>query len=60
MEDNAKQIEFSKFLATIKTDVPIELNLDELRTEQPDEEKLLKLYDELEFKTLANRIIKKT
>lgn len=60
VEDNAKQIEFSKFLATIKTDVPIELNLDELRTEQPDEEKLLKLYDELEFKTLANRIIKKT
>lgn len=60
VEDYAKQIEFSKFLATIKTDVPIELNLDELRTEQPDEEKLLKLYDELEFKTLANRIIKKT
>lgn len=60
VEDNAKQIEFSKFLATIKTDVPIELNLVELRTEQPDEEKLLKLYDELEFKTLANRIIKKT
>lgn len=60
VENNAKQIEFSKFLATIKTDVPIELNLDELRTEQPDEEKLLKLYDELEFKTLANRIIKKT
>lgn len=60
VEENARQIEFSKFLATIKTDVPIELNLDELRTELPDEDKLLKLYDELEFKTLANRILKKS
>lgn len=60
VEENARQIEFSKFLATIKTDVPIELNLDELRTELPDEDKLLKLYDELEFKTLVNRILKKS
>ncbi len=59
VEDNAKQIEFSKYLATIKVDVPIELNLDELKREKPDEAKLRELFDELEFKAFANRIFKK-
>ena len=60
VEENAEKIRFSKFLATIKTDVPIELDMDRLRREQPDEEKLLEIFDELEMKTLANRILKKT
>lgn len=60
VEENAEKIRFSKFLATIRTDVPISLNMDELQTKQPDEEKLLNLFDELEMKTLGNRILKKT
>ncbi|MBR1688276.1 MAG: DNA polymerase I [Prevotella sp.] len=60
VEDNREQINFSKFLATIKTDVPITLNLDELKIQEPDEERLTALFDELEFKTLANKFLKKT
>lgn len=60
VEDNREQIAFSKFLATIKTDVPIELNLDELKVVEPDEEQLTRLFTELEFKTFADRILKKS
>ena len=48
----------SKFLATIRTDVPIELNWDELKIEQSDEDKLREIFTELEFKTLLNKFIK--
>ena len=40
VEANRKMIEFSKFLATIKIDVPITLNMDELKREEPNEEEL--------------------
>lgn len=60
IEDNRRQIEFSKFLATIKTDVPIDLDLAALTVSEPDEEKLKKIFEELEFKTFADRILKKT
>ncbi len=60
VEDHTADIRMSYFLATIKTDVPISLTLDDLKVQQPDEEKLSKLFEELEFKTLANRILKKT
>ena len=50
----------SKFLATIRTDVPIELNLEALRLQQPDEQKLSEIFADLEFKTLANKILNKT
>ncbi|KAA6328764.1 DNA polymerase I [termite gut metagenome] len=56
IEDNRDMITFSKFLATIKTDVPIILNLDELIYEKPDKETLRSIFEELEFKTLINRI----
>ena len=59
IEENIEQIKFSKYLATIKTDVPIELNLDDLKKEEPNEEELKKIFDELEFKTLANKILNK-
>ena len=52
-------ITFSKFLATIKTDVPIELDMSALVREQPDEEALRKIFEELEFRTLMERIFKK-
>ena len=57
--DHTDDIKMSYFLATIKTDVPIELNMDELKVVEPDNEKLRKLFTELEFKQLAERIIKK-
>ena len=60
IEEHVDDIKMSYFLATIKTDVPIELNLDELKISEPDEEKLGQLMEELEFKTLANKILKKT
>ena len=60
IEENADKIRFSKFLATIKTDAPIELDLDALRVTQPDEARLGELFDELEFKSFKNRILKKT
>lgn len=43
VETNRKMIEFSKFLATIKIDVPIALNMDELKREEPNEEELRKI-----------------
>ena len=60
VEEHVDDINMSKFLATIKTDVPIELNLDELKISEPNEEELGKLFNELEFKSLANKILKKT
>ena len=60
VETHVEDIKMSKFLATIKTDVPIELKLDELKVSEPNEAELSKLLDELEFKTLAAKILKKT
>jgi DNA polymerase-1 len=60
VEEHVDDIRMSYFLATIKTDVPVDLKLDELIVQQPDEEKLGKLFEELEFKTLAARVLKKT
>ncbi len=59
VEENAKKIRFSKFLATIKTDVPTTLDLDELAVKAPDNEKLGRLFAELEFKSFADRILNK-
>lgn len=59
IENNREQIEFSKFLATIKTDVPIELDMEQLKKEDADEEKLRSLFEELEFRTLLDRKFKK-
>ena len=59
VEDHVDDIRMSYFLATICTEVPIDLNLDDLRLQSPDEEKLSALFTELEFKTLTNRVLKK-
>ena len=59
IETHVDDIKMSKFLATIKTDVPIELNMDELKVQEPNEAELGKLLEELEFKTLAAKILKK-
>ena len=60
VETHIEDIKMSQFLATIKTDVPIDLNMDELKVSQPNEAELGKLLEELEFKSLANKILKKT
>ena len=60
VEAAVDDIKMSKFLATIKTDVPIELNLDELKLVEPDEEKLRKLFTDLEFKAFADRVLNKS
>lgn len=57
--EHVDDIKTSYFLATIKTDVPIELNMDELRVVEPDEQELGKIFTELEFKQLADKILKK-
>lgn len=57
VEENAEQIRFSKFLATIKTDVPITLNLQELKRQSLDEDSLRKLFEELEFRNLIERVL---
>jgi len=59
VESHVDDIKLSKFLATIRRDVPIDLDLDALQVTAPDEAKLSRLLQELEFKTLANKILKK-
>ena len=59
VENAVEDIKMSKFLATIRTDVPMQLNLDELKVEQPDETKLRAIFEELEFKTLINKFLNK-
>lgn len=56
IEANAEQIRFSRFLVTIKTDVPLDITPDDFRRREPDVEALLRIFDELEFKTLAARL----
>lgn len=56
IEENKDQILFSKFLATIRTDVPIEFDENHLKKEPFNEADLQKIFDELEFRTIANRI----
>jgi len=59
VEEHVGDIKMSYFLATIKTDVPVELNMDALKLVEPNEEELSKIFTELEFKSLADRILKK-
>ena len=60
VENAVEDIKMSKFLATIRTDVPMQLDLDELKVEQPDETKLRAIFEELEFKTLLNKFLNKS
>ena len=53
IEGNVEQIKFSKFLATIRTDVPLEFNEEELKVVKADSDKVLELFSELEFRQLA-------
>ena len=59
VENAVEDIKMSKFLATIRTDVPMQLDLEELKVEQPDEAKLRSIFEELEFRTLINKFLNK-
>ena len=60
VESAVDDIRMSKFLATIRTDVPIDLDLDSMRLGEPNEQKLREIFNELEFKTLADKILNKS
>lgn len=57
VETNKEKISFSKFLATIKTDVPITLDMQALKVEEPNLPELKRLFDELEFRSLYDRVL---
>lgn len=54
--ENMEQIRFSKFLATIKTDVPIQFDAAKCIREKMNEERLIEIYTELEFRTFINKL----
>lgn len=56
IEENKELIQFSKFLATIHTDVPIELDEEKLLAEPMNEEAVRSIFEELEFRTIINRM----
>lgn len=56
VRDNAEQIRFSKFLVTIRTDVPVDISLESLRRKEPDVDRLMEIYRELEFRTFIARL----
>ena len=59
VEGAGDDIRMSQFLATIRTDVPIALDLEKMKMTSPDEERLEKIFQELEFRALTDKIIKK-
>jgi DNA polymerase-1 len=59
IEAAVDDIKMSKFLATIRTDVPIVLNMDDLKVMEPDEKALRSIFTELEFRTLADKFLNK-
>ena len=60
VEQHVEDIKMSYFLATIKTDVPIDLDMDSLKLVEPYEEELGKMLSELEMKSFADRVLKKS
>lgn len=56
VENQQEQIRFSRFLATIRTDVPISLDETQLLRKEPNAEELTRLYSELEFNTLLKKL----
>ena len=56
IEENKELIIFSRFLATIRIDVPIEFDEKSLELEPRNEHDLKALFDELEFRTMSSKI----
>ncbi len=55
--NNKEQLYLSRTLVTIKTDIPIDIKLEDLKIEEPNYQALNDIFDDLEFNTLKNRII---
>lgn len=60
VEQAVDDIKMSKYLATIRTDVPIELSLEELQVKEPNGQELKQIFDELEFKRFTERFLNKS
>lgn len=60
VEGAVEDIKMSKFLATIRRDVPVTTTFEEMKVVEPNEMKLREIFAELEFKSLADRIFKKS
>ena len=60
VEEHVEDIKMSYFLATIRTDVPIELDMENMKLIEPNEDELGKLLLELEMKSFADRVLKKS
>lgn len=58
VEENIEQIQLSKFLATIKTDVPVVEKEEDFERKPIDETALRTIFEDLEFRTLINRVLK--
>lgn len=59
VEGAVEDIKMSKYLATIRQNVPVSFSFDEMKVNEPDEARLREIFTELEFKSLADRILKK-
>ena len=57
IENGKESIEFSRFLATIKTDVPIDFDENLCLMKEPNNEVLINLFTELEFRTHLNKLL---
>jgi DNA polymerase-1 len=57
VESNVEKIKMSKYLATIKTDVPVTLDMESLKREEINATELKKIFEELEFRALSQRIL---
>jgi DNA polymerase-1 len=60
IEEHVEDIKMSYFLATIKTDVPVELDMESLKLVDPNEEQLAKMLQDLEMRSFADRVLKKS
>lgn len=60
VEENIEQIRFSKFLATIKTDVPVDISVDSLVRRPENIDSLREIFTELEFRTFLNRLSRRS
>ncbi len=56
VSENVEQILFSKFLVTIKTDVPLDIEISGLRRIEPDTDRLIEIYKELEFRSFIAKL----
>ena len=59
VEENADQIRESKYLATIRTDVPVDVDPESLKVRDADTSRLYAIFRELEFKSLIERVEKR-